>query len=52
MPLDFDMGKYAVFVWSAWGLTAAVLGGLVFDTLSRARRWNARLKAREEERGA
>ncbi len=37
--LDFDMGKYAGFVWPAYILTAVVLGWMVADTLARARRW-------------
>lgn len=47
MQLDLDMGRYAGFVWSAWAVSALVLGALVADTLRRARRWSAELKARE-----
>ena len=47
MQLDLDMGRYAVFVWSAWGISALVLGALAADSLARARRWAAELKARE-----
>ena len=32
--LDFDMGRYAAFVWPAWGLSALVLGALVVRTLA------------------
>jgi heme exporter protein D len=37
--LDFDAGKYAPFVWPAYGLTALVFAVLIADTLARARRW-------------
>ena len=37
--LDFDAGKYAAFVWPAYGLTALVLVGLIADTLLRSHRW-------------
>jgi heme exporter protein D len=37
--LDFDAGKYAIFVWPAYAVTAAVLGLLITDSLARARRW-------------
>jgi heme exporter protein D len=47
--LDLDMGKYAVFVWPAWAVTVLVLGGMVFDTVSRARRWKRELERREED---
>ncbi len=37
MP-DFDMGKYAAYVWPAWGISAVVLLGLLASVLGRARR--------------
>jgi heme exporter protein D len=48
MMLDFDAGKYAMFVWPAYGVTALVLGALIADTLARARRWR---KAAEPHAG-
>ncbi len=45
--LDFDMGKYAAFVWPAYAITAVVLGGMILDSLLRARRWKA--QAQQEE---
>ncbi len=45
--LDFDAGKYAAYVWPAYGLTAIVIGGMVADTLARARRWRREVEARE-----
>ena len=46
MP-DFDFGKYAVYIWPAYGLTAAVVLGLVASALGYARKW----KRRAEELG-
>ena len=37
--LDFDAGKYAVFVWPAYALTALVFAALIADSIARARRW-------------
>jgi heme exporter protein CcmD len=39
---------YAVYVWGAYGLSALVLGGLVGDSLLRARRWRRAADARDE----
>lgn len=47
--LDFDAGKYAVFVWPAYGLTAAVFILLIADTLLRARRWRRAAERGERE---
>ncbi len=47
--LHLDMGKYALFVWGGWGLSALVLGALVVDTLVRARRWQRELKRLEAD---
>ena len=49
MP-DLDMGKYAAFVWPAWGISALVLGALAARALLAARRWWAELKRLEAER--
>ncbi len=35
--LHLDMGKYAMFVWPAWGLSVLVIGGLTWRTISTAR---------------
>ena len=45
--LDLDMGKYAAFVWPAWGIAALVLAGLAARALVAARRWSAELKRLE-----
>jgi heme exporter protein CcmD len=45
--LDFHAGKYAVFVWTGYGITAAVFALLIGDSLIRARRWRRAVQARE-----
>ena len=47
--LDFNAGKYAIFVWPAYGLTALVFLGFIADTLLRARRWRKAVEDRERE---
>jgi len=42
--------EYAAYVWSAYGLSAAVLVWLAADTLARARRWRREADARRKER--
>lgn len=49
--LDFNAGKYAPFVWPAYGLTAAVFALLIIDSLLRARRWRRTAERREKDAG-
>jgi heme exporter protein D len=42
--LDFHAGKYAPYVWPAYGITAAVLGLMITESLARARRWRRALE--------
>jgi heme exporter protein D len=49
--LDFDAGKYALFVWPAYALTAVMFIGLVVDSLVRARRWRRAARDREQDAG-
>jgi len=37
--LNLETGKYAFFVWSAYGITAAVFLILILSSLNHARRW-------------
>ena len=41
--LDFDMGKYAAFVWPAWGATLLVFVGLGLRALFQSLRWKREL---------
>jgi heme exporter protein D len=47
---DFDAGRYAVFVWPAYAVTALVLAGLIIDSLLRARRWRREAEAGRPEK--
>lgn len=47
MTLDFDAGRYAIYLWPAYGLTALAFGWMIIDTL-----WNAHVwKGRAEDAG-
>ncbi len=41
--LDFDAGKYALYVWPAFAATVIAFGWMVGDTLARARKWKREL---------
>lgn len=43
-----DLGKYAVYIWSAYGITAAAFGWMILGSLAYARRWKR--KAEEARR--
>ncbi|MCE3288093.1 MAG: Heme exporter protein (CcmD) [Caulobacter sp.] len=43
---DFDYGSYTPYIWSAFGITAGVLGWMVVDTLLAARRVAAQARAK------
>ena len=47
----FDMGGYAIYVWSAYGLVLAVLVANVAEPLLRQRRLLRRLAERIPEAG-
>ena len=48
MHLDLDMGKYAFFVWTAYGLTLLGLGALVLVSVRAHAHRKAVLKALQE----
>jgi heme exporter protein D len=53
--MDFDTGKYAVFIWPAFGISFVVLAAIIIDTLWRARHWRLeaeRLQAEKDARKA
>lgn len=53
--LDLDAGKYAAFVWPAYGITAVVFLGMIAASLAFSRRWRRRveeLKAAESRTDA
>jgi heme exporter protein D len=48
MTFYLDAGRYAPFLWSAYGLSAAVILALVVESVWRARRWRKAAEAREQ----
>ena len=48
---DFDAGRYALFVWPAYAVTALVFAILILDSLLRARRWRRAVEAAKPEAG-
>jgi heme exporter protein D len=47
MSLHLDAGKYALYLWPAYGLSVVVIGGLVVESLTRAARWRRAAEAQE-----
>ncbi|MCY3671134.1 MAG: heme exporter protein CcmD [Alphaproteobacteria bacterium] len=47
----FHMGGYAAYVWPAYGVAAAVLAGLLAESVLRLRRARRRLAALEAADG-
>lgn len=41
--LDLDMGRYALFVWPAWGVSALVLIALIARAFITSRKWKREL---------
>ena len=48
--MNFDYGKYALFIWPAFALTGAALVWMVADTLLRARYWRRQAQMLEAKR--
>jgi heme exporter protein D len=47
MSLHLDAGKYALYLWPAYGISAVVILGLIGESLWRARRWRREAETRE-----
>ncbi len=43
-------GRYAAFVWPAYGVTILGFAWMIVDTLARARRWRRRTETMEKAR--
>lgn len=43
--LNLETGKYAFYIWTAYGLTAAVFALMIVGSLLHSRRWKARAEA-------
>lgn len=57
MHFDFDAGKYAVYVWPAFAVSAAAFVWMIAGSLLLSRRWKreterlqARLDAQDSDR--
>ena len=37
-----ELGKYAAYIWPAYGLTAVVFAALIVGALGHARKWKRR----------
>ncbi len=48
MP-DLHAGKYAVYIWPAYGATALVFASLIVDSLRHAHRWRRRAERGERK---
>jgi heme exporter protein D len=48
--LNLDMGRYAIFVWPAYGVTAVIFAGMIIDSLARARRWRRRAEDLDKDK--
>ena len=46
MP-NFELGKYAAYIVPAYLISAAVIAGMVADTLLRTARWKREVERRE-----
>jgi heme exporter protein CcmD len=46
MP-NLELGKYAFYIWPPYLISALVIGGIVVDTLLRARHWKREVERRE-----
>ena len=42
-------GKYAAFVWPAYGVCALLFAWMIVDTLARARHWRAAAERSDDE---
>ncbi len=45
-------GKYAAFIWPAYGVSILGFAWMVADTLGRARRWRRKAERLEKDREA
>ena len=54
MSFDFDAGKYAVYLWPAFAISAIAFAWMIADSVLSARRWKRaaeRLQAELDEAG-
>ena len=49
MNFDFDAGKYAIYLWPAFAISALGFAWLVVDSLALSRRWRKEAERRQAE---
>jgi heme exporter protein D len=49
MTFDFDAGKYAIYLWPAFAISAAGFAWLIIDSVTFARRWRREAERRQAE---
>jgi heme exporter protein D len=49
MSFDFDAGKYAVYLWPAFGVSAIAFAWMIAVSLAMARRWRREVERRQTE---
>jgi len=42
--IHLETGKYAFYIWTAYGVTAAVFVAMIAGSLNHAHRWKARFE--------
>jgi heme exporter protein D len=43
--LNLETGKYAFYIWTAYGISAVVFTAMIAGSIAHARRWKARAEA-------
>jgi len=51
MTLDFDAGRYAIYVWPAFAISATAFAWMIVDSLAKARHWKRELERLQAEPG-
>jgi heme exporter protein D len=49
MTFDFDAGKYAIYLWPAFAISAIGFAWLIVDSLAFSRRWRKEAERRQAE---
>jgi heme exporter protein D len=49
MSFDFDAGKYAIYLWPAFVISAVAFAWMIADSLLAARRWKRQAQRLQAE---
>lgn len=47
MSFDFEYGRYAVYIWGAFGFTTLITGWMIASSLLSARKWRSKAERGE-----